>query len=714
MRSSVSSGMVAVALALSAAGALAEETRSVAAGPQYAAGGFHRFWFGNGYRDLWTTPVEVPVLDLQKTGGGLTPVRVVGQAQGLGLAFRGADGKAYTFRSLHKHPERMLPEEWRDRFPAKIAQDQSSHTHPAAGQIFASLAQATGVNFTNPRLVVVPDDPALGEFRKTFAGEFGTIDEYPLAGRRGTARLHGRDRDHLHHRPVASVAHRSREPHRQPGLPPGPRPRPLARQLRRPPRPVAVDAHPRPGALAAPDRGPGHGPRPPRRDAEPGHARVHPEAAQVHRGVPGEARGAAAEQLRGRPLAAVGPRRGGLAGGREGAAGPAHRRRDRPRAAADAAPVVRDRRRRQAGRSEDTPGRPRGLHPARLPLLREASGRARDRQGRGRHARARRRRLDGDHDRARPRASAAPWYRRRFLPGETDEVRVHLHGGNDRVARTGPAGGPVHVRVVAGGGQDVVDDSKSGGTDVWRDAGTVEVERGQRHPGAPERLDEPRPGEGRTVARAPQLRAPDHDGRRSSPTTPTSGSSSATVSRARRGASGPSRPRACRRCGVPSRRGRGPARSSTKGRSGAWVPAWLSGSRPSPRTSSSSTSSATATTSRTTRRSRPTVPRRRCCSPARPPASSSADGSRPSSAPRCATRRPRPAPTPSSAARAHTASATSGRRRSAAASTSTPVSAPTPHRASTSPRASPTRRPRSRSAASTSRLPASTPRRRGT
>ena len=73
---------------------------------------------------------------------------------------------------------------------------------------------------------------------------------------------------------------------------------------------------------------------------------------------------------------------------------------------------------------------------------------------------------------------AAPYYRRRFLADETREVRIHLHGGNDRVVRTGAAGGPIKVRVIAGGGADVVDDSQSGGTDVWRDAGTVEVQRG--------------------------------------------------------------------------------------------------------------------------------------------------------------------------------------------------------------------------------------------
>ena len=161
------------------------------------------------------------MLDLQKTGGGLTPVRVVGQAQGLGLAFKGADGKAYTFRSLHKHPERMLPEEWRDRLPAKIAQDQSSHTHPAAGQILTPLQEAAGVAHTNPRLVVVPDDPALGEFRKTFAGEFGTIDEFPLPAAEGRPGFMGRDRDRLHHRSVEAMAPGAGEPDRQPGVPPG-------------------------------------------------------------------------------------------------------------------------------------------------------------------------------------------------------------------------------------------------------------------------------------------------------------------------------------------------------------------------------------------------------------------------------------------------------------------------------------------------------------
>ena len=60
---------------------------------------------------LWpdSTPFEAPVLDLATEAGGLEPVRQVGGLQTAGLALRGADGRSYTFRSLHKEPERLLP-----------------------------------------------------------------------------------------------------------------------------------------------------------------------------------------------------------------------------------------------------------------------------------------------------------------------------------------------------------------------------------------------------------------------------------------------------------------------------------------------------------------------------------------------------------------------------------------------------------------------------
>ena len=112
-----------------------------------------------------------------KEGGGLEPVRQVGGLQTAGLALRGADGKSYTFRSLHKEPERLLPPEWRNSWPAKMLRDATSATHPGAGVMLPVLARAAGIPSTQPRLVVIPDDPRLGQFRSVFANQVGTFEE---------------------------------------------------------------------------------------------------------------------------------------------------------------------------------------------------------------------------------------------------------------------------------------------------------------------------------------------------------------------------------------------------------------------------------------------------------------------------------------------------------------------------------------------------------
>ena len=90
------------------------ERRTIVAGERYRKGGLHRFLFGHEYRDLWTTPVSVEVLDAGRFAGGLTPVRIVGHGQSKALALEGADGRAYTFRPVLKDPTGLLPIELRE------------------------------------------------------------------------------------------------------------------------------------------------------------------------------------------------------------------------------------------------------------------------------------------------------------------------------------------------------------------------------------------------------------------------------------------------------------------------------------------------------------------------------------------------------------------------------------------------------------------------
>jgi hypothetical protein len=53
------------------------------------------------------------------------------------------------------------------------------------------MSEAAGVPHTNPVIVVMPDDPALGKFRETFAGKTGSIDEYPTPAGDGYAGYQG-------------------------------------------------------------------------------------------------------------------------------------------------------------------------------------------------------------------------------------------------------------------------------------------------------------------------------------------------------------------------------------------------------------------------------------------------------------------------------------------------------------------------------------------
>jgi hypothetical protein len=170
-------------------GAAKGETRRVVAGKEFDRGGAWRFWFGEGFRKAWATPVEQPVLDLKTEAGGLTPLRQVGGFQTEGLALKGADGRGYTFRKLQKHPERLLPQEWQDSELRAIAVDQTAAAHPAATAIVGSLARSVGVHFYRSRLAVMPDDPALGEFRKTFGGTIGSFDEYITPGYEGITEI---------------------------------------------------------------------------------------------------------------------------------------------------------------------------------------------------------------------------------------------------------------------------------------------------------------------------------------------------------------------------------------------------------------------------------------------------------------------------------------------------------------------------------------------
>jgi len=151
---------------------------TVTPGAGYAKGSAYRGLMGAGWRDLWTTPITVPVADLTTLAGGLTPVRLGGGMTTRTLHLDGADGRRYVFRSVDKEPADLL-EDFIGTPIESIIRDQVSVFNPSGAMVVASLVDALGILHPSPRLVVVPDDPRLGEFREEFAGMLALFEERP-------------------------------------------------------------------------------------------------------------------------------------------------------------------------------------------------------------------------------------------------------------------------------------------------------------------------------------------------------------------------------------------------------------------------------------------------------------------------------------------------------------------------------------------------------
>ena len=145
-------------------------------GPEYAAGGFQRFLLGANYRDLWTTPIRVQVLNLRSFGGGLKVEKLGGGLQTKSLRFAAKDGNEYVFRTVDKAPHVRPPLD--GALAEKIFGDQISAMHPAAALVVAPLLDAAHVLHSSPTLMVMPDDSLLGKFRKEFAGTLGLVEMY--------------------------------------------------------------------------------------------------------------------------------------------------------------------------------------------------------------------------------------------------------------------------------------------------------------------------------------------------------------------------------------------------------------------------------------------------------------------------------------------------------------------------------------------------------
>jgi hypothetical protein len=131
--------------------------------------GFQKFFLGQNYRQQWSTPIKMQEFNIRKEKGGFTIKGLSGGKRSKSLQLVDKNGKEWTIRSVEKDIEKVVPPELRNSLSKEMVEDMVSTSHPHAPLVVPGLARAAGVPAAEPEFFYVPDDPALGLYRKTFA-----------------------------------------------------------------------------------------------------------------------------------------------------------------------------------------------------------------------------------------------------------------------------------------------------------------------------------------------------------------------------------------------------------------------------------------------------------------------------------------------------------------------------------------------------------------
>jgi hypothetical protein len=144
--------------------------------------GVHRWLFGENYRKEWAMPVKLPILHLSQINGGLAPIKSGGGMESKSLRLEDKSGREWVLRSVEKIPDKLLPSNLQGTFAVEWVGDEFSGQHPYSALIVPPLAEAARVPHANPVIGVVADDPALGQYSKTFVGTVCLLEEREPSG----------------------------------------------------------------------------------------------------------------------------------------------------------------------------------------------------------------------------------------------------------------------------------------------------------------------------------------------------------------------------------------------------------------------------------------------------------------------------------------------------------------------------------------------------
>ncbi|NND51115.1 MAG: BamA/TamA family outer membrane protein, partial [Flavobacteriaceae bacterium] len=157
----------------------------------YEKKSFHRFIFGNLYREDWQADVTFRKLNLSKELGGLKPIKIGGGMSSRSIRLESKNEKQYVLRSVEKGVSKVVPELFQNSVVQNIFQDQIAASQPYAALVVPPLADAVGVYHTNPEIVYLPEQPLLGDYNDEYGGQLYLFEERPSGNQEDVEDLGG-------------------------------------------------------------------------------------------------------------------------------------------------------------------------------------------------------------------------------------------------------------------------------------------------------------------------------------------------------------------------------------------------------------------------------------------------------------------------------------------------------------------------------------------
>lgn len=145
----------------------------------YEASKTKELFFGELNRDIWTTPITVPYLDIHAEKGGLIPVEKGGGQQTVSLKMVSKDGKEYKLRGVKKSADFLVNRDLRGTVAQDVIYDGIAGSHPYGSLAIPKMAEAAEIFYTKPKLVYIPKDSILGDYLNEFGGMLALLEIHP-------------------------------------------------------------------------------------------------------------------------------------------------------------------------------------------------------------------------------------------------------------------------------------------------------------------------------------------------------------------------------------------------------------------------------------------------------------------------------------------------------------------------------------------------------